>query len=134
MWNGSSNPGSAVAYYCKIGFYHHEGTNMSLCTSKGYWTQPSFSCKGKNVLQNLLVSSLLQNDVGKKNKFENTFSTFFHTLSDNFSTYLYWGHQSSCSSFSLSALSCVIPVHLLHIQKAPHLLLCSCPNKLKPYI
>lgn len=47
MWNGSSNPGSAVAYYCKIGFYHHEGTNMSMCTSKGYWTQPSIACKGK---------------------------------------------------------------------------------------
>ncbi|XP_056888695.1 sushi domain-containing protein 1 isoform X1 [Takifugu flavidus] len=45
MWNGSSIPGSAVTYYCKIGFYHHEGTNMSLCTSEGYWTQPSISCK-----------------------------------------------------------------------------------------
>lgn len=49
MRNGSSTPGSTVAYYCKKGFYHHGGTNLSLCTSNGYWTQPSFSCKGKNV-------------------------------------------------------------------------------------
>lgn len=48
MWNGSSTPGSTVSYYCKTGFYHDEGTNVSLCTSNGYWTQPSITCKGKN--------------------------------------------------------------------------------------
>lgn len=47
LWNGSSTPGSTVSYYCKTGFSHREGTNMSLCTSHGYWTQPSISCKGK---------------------------------------------------------------------------------------
>lgn len=50
MWNGSSTPGSPVFYYCKKGFHHDEGTNMSLCTSNGSWTQPGISCKGKNVL------------------------------------------------------------------------------------
>lgn len=50
MWNGSSTPGSPVFYYCKKGFHHDEGTNMSLCTSSGSWTQPGISCKGKNAL------------------------------------------------------------------------------------
>ncbi|XP_053181615.1 sushi domain-containing protein 1 [Scomber japonicus] len=45
-WNGSSTPGSTVTYYCKIGFYQNEGNNTaSLCTIKGYWTEPHISCK-----------------------------------------------------------------------------------------
>ncbi|XP_034728230.1 sushi domain-containing protein 1 isoform X3 [Etheostoma cragini] len=45
VWNGSSAPGSTVIYYCKIGFYHNEGNNISLCTVGGYWTKPNLSCK-----------------------------------------------------------------------------------------
>ncbi|XP_034397208.1 sushi domain-containing protein 1 isoform X7 [Cyclopterus lumpus] len=47
VWNGSSSPGSTVTYYCKIGFYHREGNNMSLCSINGYWTKPNISCKAK---------------------------------------------------------------------------------------
>nr|XP_020455047.1 sushi domain-containing protein 1 isoform X2 [Monopterus albus] len=45
VWNGSSTPGSAVSYYCKVGFNHVEGHNVSLCTINGYWTKPNISCK-----------------------------------------------------------------------------------------
>ncbi|XP_074493298.1 sushi, von Willebrand factor type A, EGF and pentraxin domain-containing protein 1 isoform X10 [Sebastes fasciatus] len=45
VWNGSSTAGSTLTYYCKIGFYHNEGSNMSLCTINGYWTKPNISCK-----------------------------------------------------------------------------------------
>ncbi|XP_034450998.1 sushi domain-containing protein 1 isoform X5 [Hippoglossus hippoglossus] len=45
--NGSSTPGSTVTYYCKIGFYHSEGNNVSLCTINGSWTKPNISCKAK---------------------------------------------------------------------------------------
>ncbi|XP_074493305.1 sushi domain-containing protein 1 isoform X17 [Sebastes fasciatus] len=45
VWNGSSTAGSTLTYYCKIGFYHNEGNNMSLCTINGYWTKPNISCK-----------------------------------------------------------------------------------------
>lgn len=51
VWNGSSTPGSAVTYYCKIGFYHNEGNSISLCSINGYWTKPNISCKGNNLLQ-----------------------------------------------------------------------------------
>ncbi|KAM9858829.1 protein lev-9-like [Aulostomus maculatus] len=44
VWNGSSTPGSMVTYYCKTGFYHSEGDEVSLCTTKGYWTEPKISC------------------------------------------------------------------------------------------
>ncbi|KAE8291657.1 Sushi domain-containing protein 1 Precursor [Larimichthys crocea] len=47
VWNGSSTPGSTVSYYCKIGFYHDEGKNISLCTMNGFWTKPNISCKAK---------------------------------------------------------------------------------------
>ncbi|XP_047186950.1 sushi domain-containing protein 1 isoform X9 [Scophthalmus maximus] len=47
VWNGSSTPGSTVTYYCKIGFYHSEGNNMSLCTNNASWTKPNISCKAK---------------------------------------------------------------------------------------
>lgn len=52
VWNGSSTPGSTVTYYCKIGFYHNAGNNISLCTLKGHWTKPNISCKGNNLFQN----------------------------------------------------------------------------------
>ncbi|XP_054466736.1 sushi, von Willebrand factor type A, EGF and pentraxin domain-containing protein 1 isoform X1 [Anoplopoma fimbria] len=45
VWNGGFTPGSKVTYYCKIGFYHSEGNNMSLCSINGYWTNPNISCK-----------------------------------------------------------------------------------------
>ncbi|XP_042344374.1 sushi domain-containing protein 1 isoform X2 [Plectropomus leopardus] len=45
VWDGSSTPGTTVTYYCKTGFYHNEGNNMSLCTINGYWTKPNISCK-----------------------------------------------------------------------------------------
>ncbi|XP_053277415.1 sushi domain-containing protein 1 isoform X3 [Pleuronectes platessa] len=45
--NGSSTPGSHVTYYCKIGFNHSEGNNVSLCTINGSWTKPNISCKAK---------------------------------------------------------------------------------------
>ncbi|XP_022607836.1 sushi domain-containing protein 1-like isoform X3 [Seriola dumerili] len=45
--SGSSTPGSTVTYYCKIGFYHSEGNNVSLCTADGLWTKPNISCKAK---------------------------------------------------------------------------------------
>uniref|UniRef100_A0A3P8RRF2 Sushi domain containing 1 n=1 Tax=Amphiprion percula TaxID=161767 RepID=A0A3P8RRF2_AMPPE len=45
VWNGSSTPGSTMTYYCKTGFYHSEGNNMSVCTVNGYWTKADISCK-----------------------------------------------------------------------------------------
>ncbi|XP_068167610.1 sushi domain-containing protein 1 isoform X3 [Antennarius striatus] len=45
VWNGSSSPGSTVTYICKIGFYHSEGTNTSLCTASGQWTKLTITCK-----------------------------------------------------------------------------------------
>ncbi|KAM8885992.1 sushi domain-containing protein 1 isoform 2-T2 [Spinachia spinachia] len=45
IWNGSSSPGSTVTYYCKIGFYHSDGNNISLCSINGYWTKTNISCK-----------------------------------------------------------------------------------------
>uniref|UniRef100_UPI0037E7380C sushi domain-containing protein 1 n=1 Tax=Semicossyphus pulcher TaxID=241346 RepID=UPI0037E7380C len=45
VWNGSSTPGSTVTYFCKTGFYHNEGSNISVCTNNGYWTKPNISCK-----------------------------------------------------------------------------------------
>ncbi|XP_071338122.1 sushi domain-containing protein 1 isoform X2 [Trachinotus anak] len=54
VWNGSSTPGSTVTYYCKTGFYHSEGNNVSLCTVDGHWTQLNISCKGNNLLQNIV--------------------------------------------------------------------------------
>ncbi|XP_017270013.1 sushi domain-containing protein 1 isoform X2 [Kryptolebias marmoratus] len=45
VWNGSSTPGSTVTYYCKAGFYHHGGSNESVCTVNGYWTKPDILCK-----------------------------------------------------------------------------------------
>lgn len=49
VWNGSSTPGSTVVYFCKTGFYHHEGINESMCTKNGYWTKPGILCKGNIV-------------------------------------------------------------------------------------
>uniref|UniRef100_H2UPV8 Sushi domain containing 1 n=1 Tax=Takifugu rubripes TaxID=31033 RepID=H2UPV8_TAKRU len=97
MWNNNSTPGSTVLYFCKEGFHKKGGENVSVCNEKGQWSIPSLVCKG---IHDIFLSSLLQNDVGKReeNKFENTSSTFFHTLSlsDNFSSSLYRGHQSRC--------------------------------------
>ncbi|XP_068461497.1 sushi domain-containing protein 1 isoform X2 [Clinocottus analis] len=45
VWNGSSRPGSTVTYYCKKGFYHSGGNNMSLCSVNGHWTTARISCK-----------------------------------------------------------------------------------------
>ncbi|XP_069557700.1 sushi domain-containing protein 1 isoform X1 [Brachyistius frenatus] len=45
VWNGSSTPGSTMTYYCNTGFYHSEGSNVSLCTINGYWTKTDISCK-----------------------------------------------------------------------------------------
>ncbi|KAM3867667.1 sushi domain-containing protein 1 [Diretmus argenteus] len=44
VWNGSSTPGTAVFYYCQIGFYDKEASNISFCTINGYWTKPNISC------------------------------------------------------------------------------------------
>lgn len=83
MWNGSSTPGSPVFYYCKKGFHHDEGTNMSLCTSSGSWTQPGISCKGKNALTLLLFHSSSSTPL---------------SLSDIVGASFYRGHQSRSSS------------------------------------
>uniref|UniRef100_A0A3B3U0V4 Sushi domain containing 1 n=1 Tax=Poecilia latipinna TaxID=48699 RepID=A0A3B3U0V4_9TELE len=40
VWDGSFTPGSTAAYYCNLGFYHHEGSNVSVCADNGYWTVP----------------------------------------------------------------------------------------------
>ncbi|XP_063345956.1 sushi, von Willebrand factor type A, EGF and pentraxin domain-containing protein 1-like isoform X1 [Pelmatolapia mariae] len=45
VWKGSSTPGNTVIYYCKKGFYHSDGNNVSVCTINGYWTKPDISCK-----------------------------------------------------------------------------------------
>lgn len=59
VWSGSSTPGSTVAYYCKIGFYHSEGHNVSVCTINGFWTKPNISCRGNNLLQHI-VSAVVE--------------------------------------------------------------------------
>ncbi|XP_014869785.1 sushi domain-containing protein 1 isoform X2 [Poecilia latipinna] len=45
VWDGSFTPGSTAAYYCNLGFYHHEGSNVSVCADNGYWTVPGILCK-----------------------------------------------------------------------------------------
>uniref|UniRef100_A0A8C8K5P0 Sushi domain containing 1 n=1 Tax=Oncorhynchus tshawytscha TaxID=74940 RepID=A0A8C8K5P0_ONCTS len=45
VWNGSTNPGSTVLFYCKGGFYREGGGNISQCTRDGYWTKATLSCK-----------------------------------------------------------------------------------------
>uniref|UniRef100_A0A673XAG0 Sushi domain containing 1 n=1 Tax=Salmo trutta TaxID=8032 RepID=A0A673XAG0_SALTR len=45
VWNGSTNPGSTVLFYCKEGFYREGGGNISYCTEKGFWTKATLSCK-----------------------------------------------------------------------------------------
>eukprot|EP00063_Salmo_salar_P052143 XP_014026978.1 PREDICTED: sushi domain-containing protein 1-like isoform X8 [Salmo salar] len=45
VWNGSTNPGSTVLFYCKGGFYREGGENISQCTRDGYWTKATLSCK-----------------------------------------------------------------------------------------
>ncbi|XP_072289959.1 sushi domain-containing protein 1 [Eucyclogobius newberryi] len=48
MWNSSSTPGSAVAYFCKPGFLYLKGTTISKCTINGYWTKATILCKEIN--------------------------------------------------------------------------------------
>uniref|UniRef100_A0A3Q2QCS1 Sushi domain containing 1 n=1 Tax=Fundulus heteroclitus TaxID=8078 RepID=A0A3Q2QCS1_FUNHE len=45
VWNSSVTPGSTATYYCKTGFYHQEGSNVSVCAGNGYWTVPGILCK-----------------------------------------------------------------------------------------
>ncbi|XP_035235279.1 sushi domain-containing protein 1 isoform X4 [Anguilla anguilla] len=45
VWNGSTNLGSAVSYYCNKGFYQEQGGNVSYCVGNGYWTKPTLVCK-----------------------------------------------------------------------------------------
>ncbi|KAM9546229.1 sushi domain-containing protein 1 isoform 8-T17 [Salvelinus alpinus] len=45
VWNGSTNPGSTVLFYCKEGFYREGGGNISYCTENGFWTKATLSCK-----------------------------------------------------------------------------------------
>ncbi|XP_038129578.1 sushi domain-containing protein 1 isoform X4 [Cyprinodon tularosa] len=45
LWDGSFTFGSTATYYCKIGFYHHDGSNVSVCAENGYWTLPDILCK-----------------------------------------------------------------------------------------
>ncbi|XP_017161976.1 sushi domain-containing protein 1 isoform X3 [Poecilia reticulata] len=45
VWDGSFTPGSTAAYYCNLGFYHREGSNVSVCADNGYWTVPGILCK-----------------------------------------------------------------------------------------
>ncbi|XP_023197510.1 sushi domain-containing protein 1 isoform X1 [Xiphophorus maculatus] len=45
VWDGSFASGSTAAYYCNPGFYHHEGSNVSVCADDGYWTEPGILCK-----------------------------------------------------------------------------------------
>uniref|UniRef100_A0A3Q2D444 Sushi domain containing 1 n=1 Tax=Cyprinodon variegatus TaxID=28743 RepID=A0A3Q2D444_CYPVA len=48
LWDGSFTFGSTATYYCKIGFYHHDGSNVSVCAENGYWTVPDILCKEVN--------------------------------------------------------------------------------------
>ncbi|XP_047237872.1 sushi domain-containing protein 1 isoform X2 [Girardinichthys multiradiatus] len=45
VWDGSFTYGSTATYYCNIGFYHLEGSNVSVCADNGYWTVPGILCK-----------------------------------------------------------------------------------------
>uniref|UniRef100_A0A4W5QT11 Sushi domain containing 1 n=1 Tax=Hucho hucho TaxID=62062 RepID=A0A4W5QT11_9TELE len=45
MWNGSTNPGSTVLFYCKEGFYREGRGHISYCTENGFWTKATLSCK-----------------------------------------------------------------------------------------
>nr|XP_046203726.1 sushi domain-containing protein 1 isoform X7 [Oncorhynchus gorbuscha] len=45
VWNGSTNPGSTVLFYCKEGFHREGGGNISYCTENGFWTKATLSCK-----------------------------------------------------------------------------------------
>ncbi|XP_064153481.1 sushi domain-containing protein 1 isoform X7 [Anguilla rostrata] len=48
VWNGSTNLGSAVSYYCNEGFFQEQGGNVSYCVGNGYWTKPTLVCKEIN--------------------------------------------------------------------------------------
>uniref|UniRef100_A0A672GQV9 Sushi domain containing 1 n=1 Tax=Salarias fasciatus TaxID=181472 RepID=A0A672GQV9_SALFA len=45
QWDGRSTPGSTLTYSCQAGFYHSEGSNVSVCTVHGNWTKSDLSCK-----------------------------------------------------------------------------------------
>ncbi|KAL2091815.1 hypothetical protein ACEWY4_011613 [Coilia grayii] len=45
VWNGSTTVGSTLLYYCNGSFYYVTGTNISECTTNGYWTTPTLICK-----------------------------------------------------------------------------------------
>ncbi|XP_031674561.1 sushi domain-containing protein 1 isoform X9 [Oncorhynchus kisutch] len=45
VWNGSTNPGSTVLFYCKEGFHRERGGDISQCTKDGNWTKATLSCK-----------------------------------------------------------------------------------------
>ncbi|XP_041956594.1 sushi domain-containing protein 1 isoform X2 [Alosa sapidissima] len=48
VWNGTTTVGSSVLYYCNGAFYYVTGTNVSECTTDGYWTKPTVTCKEIN--------------------------------------------------------------------------------------
>lgn len=50
LWNGISTPGSTVAYFCKTGYYHSHGNNISFCATNGHWTEADISCSGNDSL------------------------------------------------------------------------------------
>ncbi|CAJ1068336.1 sushi domain-containing protein 1 isoform X1 [Xyrichtys novacula] len=63
VWNGASTPGSTVTYFCKTGFYHSQGSNISLCTVQGHWTDPDISCKEVDCgVPPLIPNSIMQWD------------------------------------------------------------------------
>uniref|UniRef100_A0A3Q3WPB0 Uncharacterized protein n=1 Tax=Mola mola TaxID=94237 RepID=A0A3Q3WPB0_MOLML len=54
VWNSDSTPGSTVHYYCKEGFYHTGGLNVSVCNKDGQWSLPTLSCQGNDTREVVL--------------------------------------------------------------------------------
>lgn len=54
VWNSDSTPGNTVHYYCKEGFYHTGGLNVSVCNKDGQWSLPTLSCQGNDTREVVL--------------------------------------------------------------------------------
>ncbi|XP_030647587.1 sushi domain-containing protein 1 [Chanos chanos] len=45
IWNKNGKMGSVAFYLCDVGFRNTGHENVSVCTAKGTWSQPSFLCE-----------------------------------------------------------------------------------------
>ncbi len=47
FWNGVSKIGSVALYDCDVGYHSLDTGNMYVCESDSQWSNPDYSCEGK---------------------------------------------------------------------------------------